>query len=369
MDAEPLLKHVRDKKSQVIEQWQKLMEEQILRGYNVSNMMRRGDIYFDYITDLHIPPEQHPIRQLVDDWCGRFEELGLQIIDIIQCSHSWRRALLDVLGDSLPATLYHQICLRIDDFEGILCKHYWQITLASMIEKDTAIHQLHDDLMNLIGKMAASMAHEIRNPLTSIKGFIKLLRSNIHSLPKEKIDSYLEFIEDECNNMHMQVTGFLSFSKKPMVEEEKEPISVKQMLEYNLSLLRPRLINENVNLCVKIPEHMTLRVQRLGIQQVLNNLINNGIDALSQAKYDKKMKISAFEDQRKAYIHITNNGPPIPAELAKSLFVPFVTNKTNGTGLGLTICKQIMHKNDGEISFSSTDKETVFMLTFPKSAS
>ncbi|WP_282940984.1 HAMP domain-containing sensor histidine kinase [Paenibacillus sp. RC67] len=369
MDAEPLLKHLRDKKPQVIEQWLELMSEQISRGYNLSNMKYRGDIYFDYLTDLHIPTDRHPIQQSVAQWCERFEELGLQIIDIIQCSHLWRRSLLEVCGDSLPINLYQNICLRIDDFEATLCENYWQITVASIKEKDMAIHELHDDRMNLIGKMAASMAHEIRNPLTSIKGFIKLLRSNIRTLPVEKADAYLEFIENECNNMHMQVTGFLSFSKRPMVEEEMAPISVKQMLDYNLSLLRPRLINENVNLSVKIADDMTLRVQKLAIQQVLNNLINNGIDALADTKYDKKMMISAFEDHQKAYIHITNNGPEIPANLAKSLFAPFVTNKTNGTGLGLTICKQIMSKNDGDISFSSSAKETVFKLSFPKSAS
>lgn len=369
MDAEPFLKHLRDMKPQVIERWQKLMSEQISRGYNESSMKFRGDIYFDYLTDLHIPPESHPIQELVTEWCRRFEELELEIIDIIQCSHMWRRSLMEVCADLISVTLYQSICLRIDAFEAVLCKNYWQITVASIKEKDMAIHQLHDDRMNLIGKMAASMAHEIRNPLTSIKGFIKLLRSNVRTLPMEKTDAYLEFIEAECNNMHMQVTGFLSFSKRPMVEEEKAPISVKQILDYNLSLLRPRLINENVHLSVSVADNMILRVQKLAIQQVLNNLINNGIDALADTRYDKKMRISAFEDHQNAHIHITNNGPPIPPELAKSLFTPFVTNKTNGTGLGLTICKQIMSKNDGDISFISTAKETVFKLSFPKSAS
>ncbi|WP_028547476.1 sensor histidine kinase [Paenibacillus sp. UNC451MF] len=369
MDAEPLLKLLRDKKPLVIERWQQLMSERLTRNYNLSNMTRKGDIYFDYLTDLHIETDSHPILQKVPEWCQRFEELQLQIIDIIQCSHMWRRSLVEVCGDSLSIKLFQAICLRIDEFEAVLTESYWQTTVASIKEKDMAIHELHDDRMNLIGKMAASMAHEIRNPLTSIKGFVQLLRSNIRTLPVEKTDAYLEFIEAECNNMHMQVTGFLSFSKRPMVEEEMAPISVKQILDYNLSLLRPRLINENVHLNVNILDNMMLRVQKLAIQQVLNNLINNGIDALSDAKYDKKINITAFEDHLKAYIHITNNGPEIPTELAKSLFTPFVTNKTNGTGLGLTICKQIMSKNDGDISFKSTEEETVFMLSFPKSAS
>ncbi|MFE5320406.1 sensor histidine kinase [Paenibacillus sp. NPDC056579] len=334
--------------------------------YNTASLNRKADVYFDYLTDLHIDMTEHPLQEVVPDWCAKYQELELEIIDIIRCSHLWRKSLIEVGSDFLTLKLFREICLRVDHFEVLLCENYWQRTISDLKEKDMAINQLHDDRITLLGKMAASMAHEIRNPLTSIKGFLQLLRTNLRALPMEKADAYLEFIEAECNNMHMQVTGFLSFSKRPIIEEELADTSLKQILEYNLSLLNPRLINENVVLKVDIPDSITLRVQKLAFQQVLNNLLNNGIDALSEVKYEKIISIKAFEDQDHTWIWIGNNGPAIPAELAKTLFAPFVTNKTNGTGLGLAICKQIMTKNNGDISFQSTDRETTFKLSFQR---
>ncbi|MCS7458977.1 HAMP domain-containing histidine kinase [Paenibacillus doosanensis] len=364
MDEEPLLKKIRNSKPQIVQFW--LRGAIKLSGLaGIEKLQRNGDRYFDYLLDIHIPAAAHPFQAVVPDWCARYSELKLQIIDIIDCSHRWRQAFFAYCGDWAPKDLLQAISMRIDYFEVRLCEGYWQRTVSSLKEKDMAIHQLHDDRINLLGKMAASMAHEIRNPLTSIKGFLKLLRSNIQSLPREKADAYLEFIEEECNNMHMQVTGFLSFSRRPIIEEEMAHIPVKQMIEYNLSLLNPRLINENVHLSISIADHLTLNCQRLAIQQVLNNLINNGIDALSEIKHEKKMEIHAFEESRGISIHISNNGPAIPAEISNTLFTPFVTNKTNGTGLGLAICKQIMSKNEGDITFQSSEEKTVFILTFP----
>ncbi|MCC2686215.1 MAG: sensor histidine kinase [Paenibacillaceae bacterium] len=101
----------------------------------------------------------------------------------------------------------------------------------------------------------------------------------------------------------------------------------------------------------------------MSIQQVLSNLLNNSIDALSSVAYSKVISIHTYTDDTHFYMDIVDNGSGIPEEIQKTIFRPFVTNKINGTGLGLAICKQIMEKNNGDIHFSSRKGETKFTLS------
>ncbi|OXM87255.1 sensor histidine kinase [Paenibacillus rigui] len=369
MDIEPWLTEIKKRKTQYIEYWIEQFNDQFVDQYDHAALYKQGDTLFDFFVDLHIPAEEHSIQWLVDDWCRKYKEVNVHIIHIITGAHLWRKTFLEIESEVITIAQYRDISYRIDQFERVMCECYWNQAVSAMREKDQAIHALHDDRINLIGKMAASMAHEIRNPLTAIKGFLKLLSSSLRYPDPTKFQTYIGYIENECNNIHMQVTGFLSFSKRPIMEEEMAVLPIKPTLEYSLSLLNPRLINENVELTVSVPSGLFVKVQKLAFQQVLSNLINNGIDALSEIKYNKKMHISCFEDQETVHIHVSNNGPRIPEEISRTIFAPFVTNKADGTGLGLAICKQIMSKNNGDISFTSNEFATTFMLTFQKNAS
>src|ERR1700737_786230 len=109
---------------------------------------------------------------------------------------------------------------RLGEFEKIYCETFWQLSLRSINEKDSKIDNMHEDRLNLIGKMASSMAHEIRNPLTSIGGFLKLIRINIQKGNLLKLNDYIDIIDDEFDIINMQITGFLSFSKNRAMEEK-----------------------------------------------------------------------------------------------------------------------------------------------------
>ncbi|WP_052088331.1 sensor histidine kinase [Paenibacillus wynnii] len=229
------------------------------------------------------------------------------------------------------------------------------------------LDKLHDDRLNLIGKMASSMAHEIRNPLTSIAGFLKLIRHDINSGRQTQLQRYLDVIDDEFKAINMHITGFLSFSRNNAFEEEKVNISVTQLIHSTVYLLNPRLSNENINLLLKGGENFYFFIQKISIQQVLSNIISNAIDALISVKMDRVINIECMEDEECVQIHIKNNGPQIPKEIEDSLFLPFITHKESGTGLGLAICREIMTKNNGKIEFQSNEQETNFILSFNKS--
>jgi two-component system, sporulation sensor kinase D len=366
MDNKTLLTEVRAMQREFVSYWVREVCTRFPGRYDESLLYSNGETCFQYITDLHLAVEEHPIHDLIIDKLHNLEKHKMGMIDIHTAMQLWRQTLLEVGGTTLTMSLFKDMNYRIDYCEALVFQDYWSKATALLEVNASAINEHHDDRISLIGKMAASMAHEIRNPMTAIKGFLQLLRTNIRQHNYGRADTYLEFIENECDNILMQVTGFLSFSKKPIIDEEKVQISLKQVLDHNLSLLNPRLINENVELSLSILSDITLHVQKMAIQQVLSNILNNGIDALSDLKCNKKIYIYCDEDTRHIYINVSNNGPRIPVEMDSTIFKPFVTDKENGTGLGLAICKQIMLKNDGDISFTSTDIETTFRLTFNK---
>jgi two-component system, sporulation sensor kinase D len=368
MENNNLLADVRSMQREYVAYWMRELNARFPDRYEESYLQGLGETAFKYITDLSIAVEEHPIQHELVDSCCSLEQHGNQSELIFWAVQLWRQTLLEVGEQTLTLTLFKQMSGRIDYFETVICKKYWNKAITSLEDNASAITQHHDDRISLLGKMAASMAHEIRNPMTSIKGFLKLLRVTMNQSNYERADAYLDFIEDECDHILMQVTGFLSFSKKPIMDEEMVRISVKQVLDHILSLLNPRLINENVDLSLSVSSEVMIHVQKMAIQQVLSNVLNNGIDALSKLKHNKKICISVIEDNLHTYINVSNNGPRIPAELNSTIFNPFVTDKENGTGLGLAICKQIMLKNEGDITFTSNELETTFLLTFRKSA-
>ncbi|SFK74699.1 His Kinase A (phospho-acceptor) domain-containing protein [Paenibacillus sp. 1_12] len=368
MDNPNFLTSVRSMKPVYITYWCKLFRERFPDHYEEAMLQSLGEAGFNYITEFHIAVDTHSLQHSLMD--GFFiletQEEGLELI--LWAMLLWRHTLQEAGEDSLTLALFKQMSSRIDDMEALILTKYWKKQQLGQ-DNSSALTLQHDDRISLLGKMAASMAHEIRNPMTSIKGFLKLLRYNINQNSYERADSYLGFIEDECEQILMQVTGFLSFSRKPIMDEEMVHISVRQVLDHILSLLNPRLINENVDLTLNVPQGSMLYVQKMGIQQVLSNVLNNGIDAVSELKSNKKMSISVVEDSSNTIIQVANNGPSVPEELYSTIFNPFVTHKENGTGLGLAICKQIMLNNEGDITFTSNEKETVFELTFRKASS
>jgi two-component system, sporulation sensor kinase D len=370
MDNFNVLTKVRNNQAAYITHWIREFNARFPNHYEESDLYSMGERSFSYITDLHIAVEDYPIH---NNLMGNFipleqlvEQQGVETGVLFLAAQLWRQTLLEVGEHTMTLALFKQMNARIDYFETLMSRNYWNQYISLMKDNASAITKHHDDRISLVGKMAASMAHEIRNPMTSIKGFLKLLRTTISQNKYERADAYLDFIEDECDHILMQVTGFLSFSKKPIMDEEKIHISAKHVLDHILSLLNPRLINENVDLSLTVSSSVMLNVQKMAMQQVLSNLLNNGIDALSELKSDKKIRITVMEDSLHTYIRVSNNGPSIPSEMNNVIFNPFVTDKENGTGLGLAICKQIMLKNDGDITFTSNEKETTFLLTFRK---
>jgi two-component system, sporulation sensor kinase D len=333
-------------------------------------LKRSGLLYLQFIKDLHIPVEAHPVINTLSEGAKRHIKNGIPITYIFHISQMYRRVFFSTYNKysaenssySIEAnSLMSPLADRIDFLQKLACDIYLEHSHSIIKSQEQIIKELHNDRLSLLGKMASSMAHEIKNPLFALEGFLKLIHSE--GKGNHKIERYIEIMEGELQHLLQHIKVFLSFSKNQIDEEPAEKVALLEMLHSIHNLMTPQLISKGISLHIDI-EESSFKVQRGGLQQVLVNLISNSIDALEMV-VDKKIHIEGKVDNDFYLLSIIDNGPGIPAEFQQSLFIPFFTEKTNGTGLGLAISKEIVEKNRGSIQYTSEVGRTVFTLRFP----
>ncbi|MFZ5943028.1 MAG: ATP-binding protein [Bacillota bacterium] len=232
---------------------------------------------------------------------------------------------------------------------------FYDITSEEILNEK--IRQL--ERLNLIGQMGASIAHEIKNPLTTIKGFLQLAQRSEEKLTGQQLELLVSEIE-RCNSI---IADFLSISKKSTKNFVRS--DMKALLERQLVLIERDAMLSNVKV-ITCMEEAYLYLNENEIKQLFLNLTHNAIEAMPQGG---SLYITLSKEGEKIILSIKDNGSGIPAEVAKSLGTPFITTKKNGTGLGLSVCYRIVENHGAKIEFNSVEGEgTEAVITFYQEA-
>jgi two-component system sensor histidine kinase AtoS len=207
--------------------------------------------------------------------------------------------------------------------------------------------------------LAAGAAHEIRNPLTVIYGFIQLLQQR---LPDEERDRhYLPLILQEIERVNKIVTELLMLSK-PSQPNYRE-VALAQVLDSILPLIKAEATLhgiEIVDLCDK-ETRMPVDVEQL--KQILLNLMKNSIEAMRQGGV---LTVENRVDENYVNIHIRDTGEGIPPEHLNRIFDPFFSLKEDGTGLGLPITRRMVENHGGDMRiFSKVGEGTEIVISLP----
>ncbi|WP_421384026.1 histidine kinase N-terminal domain-containing protein [Bacillus salacetis] len=255
--------------------------------------------------------------------------------------------------------IVNKINYFFDKFTYYTVSHYTHMKDQIIREKEQYIDSHHEDRLSLLGKMTSSFVHEFRNPLTSINGFIQLLKADHPDM------SYLDIISAELDQLNFRISQFLLLSKKSAVSTEKTAFSLNELIEEALAFLYPRILEVNVSVHKQLENDFEVLGWKEEFRQVIINIIFNAIDVLSTSSAAPKIWIESKHQADHFSLCICNNGEKIPDEILTSIFEPFVTSKKDGTGLGLFICKEIVEKHDGKLTCQSTDEFTSFIITLP----
>ncbi len=228
---------------------------------------------------------------------------------------------------------------------------------------------MHQNKLVELGTIAAGVAHEIRNPLASIRTFAQLLPDKMHD-PEFQTDFCQRVLKD-VERITNVIQSMLAFSRPGTVNIAEYP-SV-DLVDEAVLLVQPHLKRKRVELTLQFHEKPTLRVDKQQILQVLVNLLNNAADALAEggririATGVRKMDgLDSRGSQAFAVIEVTDNGAGISPAARNRLFDPFFTTKKDGTGLGLSISQKIVRDHGGIITVSSIEgKGTSFQVNLP----
>jgi len=230
----------------------------------------------------------------------------------------------------------------------------------SMLEKQEKLATL--------GTLAAGIAHEIRNPLTSLKARLYTLQKHLQTVPAARKDT--EIIGAEISRLERIVSDVLSFARPS--EPRLEPTEADALIREVRELMSPALEKRGVHLVVEAGPRLVIRADNSHLKQALINLVRNAAEAVEGSGTvvlrARSARASFAGRQRDAVIiEVADNGSGIPRDVEKRLFDPFFTTKETGTGLGLPIASRIVEKHGGLLQYETHPGHgTTFGVVLPR---
>lgn len=229
----------------------------------------------------------------------------------------------------------------------------------------TERHQLEQQVIvnekfSAIGKLSAGLAHEIRNPLTPIMGFIDILKKQHHNA---ETSWYYDIIHDELHRIKHLVDTFVITAKSEA--PSKRQINIIELIQQTVNLMESEGNLKNVQFdLTQIPnEDILLLVDPSQLKQVFINLFQNAMDVMTNGGI---ISLSTSVTDKEVKINIEDNGVGMSNEELQQLFTPFFTTKDDGIGLGLSVCYRIIKNHKGTITVQSTKGiGTTFTITLP----
>ncbi|KPK87193.1 MAG: hypothetical protein AMS27_03280 [Bacteroides sp. SM23_62_1] len=225
-------------------------------------------------------------------------------------------------------------------------------------------------------KLIRVLTHEIMNSVTPVSSLSNAInemltedggkRKPINQIPADDLDDMynsLKTIEERSKGLLNFVSTYKNLTRLP--RPNLLPVRLEELFNHVLNLMKKVMDKQNITLEVKIEgSDLTIYADRDMIMQVLINMLVNAKDALDRRK-DKKIKLSAFRLREKVFIQVFDNGPGIDQESIDKVFIPFFTTKKKGSGIGLSLARQIMRLHKGSIYFTTEEgKGTTFTLEF-----
>lgn len=241
--------------------------------------------------------------------------------------------------------------ILIDDQKVYICK-LKNITYMNELKKVL----LDSEKLILAGQLSAGLVHEIRNPLTSLKGFLQLVQAGV-----EQKEEYYKVMIGEIDKLE-KITSELLHMAKPFKNNKKNE-SIHEMIKDVVFIMSTQMDMKDIHFTLDLEDNLHYFCNASQIKQVLINLIKNGAEAMN--KSGTIMINSRIEDNQIA-IDIIDEGQGMSDEIVQELNNPFFTTKPDGTGLGLVITHHILEMHNGLLKVSTDEnKGSIFTILLP----
>lgn len=282
------------------------------------------------------------------------DKIALQIQERLEKGGfaSFETVLLRKDGSEMLVRIKSSSIMENDEIRGVMVL-IDDISEHRQLEREMA----RLDQLNTVGEMAAGLGHEIRNPMTTVKGFLQLL-SQDKDLQSYK--DYFHIMLEELERANAIISEFLSLAKNKLVNLRLSNLNSLITAIYPLLHADALLSDKTVVLDLKaIPE---LLLDEAEIRQILINLVRNGLESMSAGG---RVFVKTFREGHEVVLAVQDEGPGIEPELLDKLGTPFLTTKADGTGLGLAICYSIVARHNASIHPVTGAGGTTIVIRFP----
>lgn len=220
---------------------------------------------------------------------------------------------------------------------------------------ETEISRL--DKMNLVAEMAASVSHEVRNPMTTVRGFLQMLRN------KEDLSAYaphFDLMIEELDRANSMITEFLSVARNKPAEHK--PGDLASIVGVLMPLLDANALMTGNLLTYEGDSVPLAMLDDKDIRQLILNLVKNALEAMQPGG---RVTIRTYQEDSEVVLSVSDQGSGIPTAVQAKLGTPFTTTKEKGTGLGLAVCYQIANRHHAKLSYETGPDGTTFYVRFP----
>jgi PAS domain S-box-containing protein len=212
------------------------------------------------------------------------------------------------------------------------------------------------DRLNLMGEIAGGVAHEIRNPMMVIRGYLQMMQfKEEFASHKKRFDTMI----GEIDRANVIITEFLSLAKNKPTELRRQ--SINCIVTALAPLMQADAAKDQVAVKVDLVDLPDLNLDEEQIRQLILNLVRNGIDAMPK---HGELTIKTYMMKNRAVLSIKDRGSGIPPEVLEKIGTPFFTTKEQGTGLGLSVCYRIAESHNAKIQIKTGKRGTAFMVSF-----
>ncbi|MGE5370686.1 MAG: PAS domain-containing protein [Solirubrobacterales bacterium] len=316
-----------------------------------------ADFHVDYVNhaaceSIGIPPEAlfgkryfelFPERRMM----GFFHEACA----MVETGEPLIKAAYSNMDDPNPALrgIYDIRCVKLND--GFITT--WRnITDLRRMEMELA----RLDRLNLIGEMAASIGHEIRNPMTTVRGFLQMLHQK-ECYTGDK--AYFELMIEELDRANGIITEYLGLARDKDIQ--LKPTDLNLVIQEIAPMIQADANAKEITLELVLNELPVLFMDKSEIRQLLINLARNGMEAMQPGGI---LTIGTSTDGREPILFVKDQGRGIAPNIIEKLGTPFLTTKENGTGLGLAVCYSIAVRHKARLEVETGPVGTTFMLAF-----
>ncbi|MGS0763739.1 PAS domain S-box protein [Syntrophomonas curvata] len=344
-------------------------EDKLKDQYNYLNTLINNMNEFCYTYDRNYNLTFVNQKTIVGTGYSKEEMLGRPIFDFVhpEDREKVRNIARGRFQSIDPGRYEHRLICRdgrelLVRIKGAPIYNHGEITGMVVLSDDITEHTKMQvemarlDQMHIVGEIAAGIAHEIRNPMTTVKGFLQLLLRDDDFSGKQE---YLEIMIEELNRANAIIGEFLSMARNKMVDLKS--CQLNQVIRSMAPLLQADAFLADRTIILKLTDIPDLLLDVKEIRQLIINLVRNALEATPRGGI---VEIKTWQENDVVNLAIKDEGGGIPAEVMEKLGTPFISGKENGTGLGLAVCFGIIERHKATTDIKTSPLGTTFTVKF-----